>query len=259
LSLFITGTVIAVSTEPRATQPGKTGNPDKRTKGIYKPGNVNNIVRSYNADRVPNAIQQPGTQPREIGNLESPDKCHDCHGGYDISVEPAHNWRGSMMANAGRDPLFWAALAVAEQNFAGSGDLCIRCHSTSGWLGGRSSSTDGSKLSANDSDGVDCDFCHKMTNPDNSEYLGVQNYPFIANDKQAHPKGYYGSGMASMWDGSEKLGPYNDIDAGHQFLKSSFHRSRDFCGTCHDVSNAVVGDLAHNNGRQQSAEQRILT
>jgi len=53
------------------------------------------------ADVVPGAIQQPGTQPLEISNLESPDKCDNCHGGYNSSVEPAHNWRGSMMAVAG--------------------------------------------------------------------------------------------------------------------------------------------------------------
>jgi hypothetical protein len=51
---------------------------------------------------VPTEIQQPGTQPQEVSNLESPDKCDNCHGGYDLSVVPAHNWRGSMMANAGR-------------------------------------------------------------------------------------------------------------------------------------------------------------
>ena len=84
----------------------------------------------YAALIVPNEIQQPGTQPREVGNLETPDKCDNCHGGYDPAVEPAHNWRGSMMANAGRDPIFWATLAVAEQDFDGAGDLCIRCHST---------------------------------------------------------------------------------------------------------------------------------
>ena len=49
-----------------------------------------------------------------------------------------------MMANAGRDPIFWATLAVAEQDFDGSGNLCIRCHSTGGWYGGRSTPTDGS-------------------------------------------------------------------------------------------------------------------
>ena len=104
------------------------------------------------AETVPTDIMQPGTQPQEIGNLESPDKCDNCHGGYNISVEPAHNWRGSMMANAGRDPIFWATLAIAEQDFDGVGDLCIRCHSASGWLGGRSTPTDGSGLAASDSE-----------------------------------------------------------------------------------------------------------
>lgn len=61
-----------------------------------------------------------------------------------MAVEMAFNWSGSMMANAGRDPIFWATLAVAEQDFDGSGNLCIRCHSTGGWYGGRSTPTDGS-------------------------------------------------------------------------------------------------------------------
>jgi hypothetical protein len=226
---------------------------------------------------VPTDIQQPGTQPGEISNLESPDKCDNCHGGYNSAVEPAHNWRGSMMAHAGRDPIFWATVAIAEQDFDGSGDLCIRCHSTGGWLAGRSTPTDGSGLAAGDSDGVECDFCHKVTNPDNSEHPGVMMDPFIANDPgpgnndalfdwavdwdpdnpdipDQDPangiEGYYGSGMASMWGGSDKLGPYNDAEARHQFMQSRFHRDRDFCGTCHDVSNPAVGDLAHNHGAQ---------
>ena len=126
---------------------------------------------------MPNEIQQPGTQPLEVGNLKSPDKCDNCHGGYDQAVEPAYNWRGSMMANAGRDPIFWATVAVAEQDFDGSGDLCIRCHSTGGWYGGRSTPTDGSGLAASDADGVDCDTCHKMTNTNNTEHLGVMTSP----------------------------------------------------------------------------------
>ncbi len=108
---------------------------------------------AFAADTVPTNIQQPGTQPQEIGNLESPNKCDNCHGGYNTATEPAFNWRGSMMANAGRDPIFWATMAIAEQDFDGSGDLCIRCHSTTGWLGGRSTPTDGSGLAATDSDG----------------------------------------------------------------------------------------------------------
>jgi hypothetical protein len=211
---------------------------------------------------VPTDIEQPGTQPGEVTDLESPGKCDNCHGGSDQAVEPAFNWRGSMMANAGRDPIFWATLAIAEQDFVygsppdsgGAGDLCIRCHSTAGWLSGRSTPTDGSGLAVGDADGVECDFCHKMTNPDNSELPGVMNPPYIANDEKTPATGYYGSGMASIWPGAEKLGPYNDANARHRFRQSTFHRSKDFCGTCHDVSNPAVGDLAHNQGTQPGAD-----
>jgi hypothetical protein len=208
----------------------------------------------YAAVEVPLVIQQPGTQPQEVSNLESPDKCDNCHGGYNSLVEPAHNWRGTMMANAGRDPIFWATLAVAEQDFYGAGDLCIRCHSTAGWLAGRSTPTDGSGLTAGDSDGVECDFCHKLTNPDDSEYRGEQFDPFLANQDGV---GYYGTGMASVWGGSEKLGPYTDTSARHKFLPSNFHRSVEFCGTCHDVSNSAVGNLAHNRGTQGTGSEVI--
>jgi hypothetical protein len=208
---------------------------------------------------VPTEIQQPGTQPGEVGNLESPDKCDNCHGGYNQAVEPAFNWRGSMMANAGRDPIFWATLAIAEQDFDGAGDLCVRCHSTGGWYADRSTPTDGSGLAAGDADGVDCDTCHKMTNPDNTEYAGVMNAPFVANDGGSPAVGYYGSGMLSLWDGGEKLGPYGESVARHQFLPSSFHRSVDFCGSCHDVSNPAVGDLALNNGAQVTGDPVVAS
>ena len=211
------------------------------------------------ATTVPPEIQQPGTQPGEVGNLETPDKCDNCHGGYNRAVEPAFNWRGSMMANAGRDPIFWATLAVAEQDFDGAGDLCIRCHSTAGWQAGRSTPTDGSALTAGDADGVECDNCHKLTNPDNSEYAGTQIAPFVANDGKTPATGYYGSGMESLWGGSAKLGPYDDPVARHQFMQSQFHRDVDFCGTCHDVSNPAVGDLAHNNGKQSTGDPVVAS
>jgi hypothetical protein len=214
---------------------------------------------THAATVVPNEIQQPGTQPGEVTKLETPDKCDNCHGGYNQAVEPAFNWRGSMMANAGRDPIFWATLAIAEQDFDGSGDLCIRCHSTGGWYAGRSTPTDGSGLAAGDADGVECDNCHKMTNPDNSEYLGVMNPPFIANDGGTPAIGYYGSGMESLSGGNAKLGPYSDAAAKHQFLQSLFHRDVDYCGSCHDVSNPAVGDLAHNNGAQSTADPVVAS
>ena len=225
------------------------------------------------AEIVPPEIQQPGTQPQEAGNFETPDRCDNCHAGYDDlnpENEPATGWRGAAMGNAGRDPIFWATLAIAEQDFDGAGDLCIRCHSASGWYAGRSTPTDASGLQAGDDNGIDCDTCHVLTNPDNSEHLGIMNSPFIANcapdpnvpgkcgdpqpDSQGLYEGFYGSGITSIWGGgSHKLGPYNDAEARHQFMQSKFHRSVDFCGTCHDVSNPAVGDLAPGNGAQHGA------
>lgn len=225
------------------------------------------------ANVVPTEVELPGTQPNEVGNFESPDKCDNCHSGYnttDPQSEPATGWRGSAMGNASRDPIFWATLAIAEQDFDGSGDLCIRCHSTKGWYGGHSTPTDGSGVPAGDDNGVDCDACHSMTNPDNSDPIlqGVMNAPYLANCSDdpvvpngtcsAATEGYYGTGMLSLWGGgSHKLGPYSDADARHQFMQSKFHRDVDFCGSCHDVSNSVVGDLAPGNGTQPGAPQVI--
>ena len=199
---------------------------------------------------VPTEVQQPGTQPGQVSQIQSVSKCDNCHGNFDPAGEPWFNWSGSMMAHASRDPIFWATVAIAEQDFDGAGDLCLRCHVPEGWLGGRSTPTDGSNLAAGDADGVQCDVCHRLTNPDGSEHVGVQTAPFVANDGGTPPTGYYGSGQFVIWNATSKLGPYSDAEAAHQFLQSHFHRSAELCGTCHDVSNPVVGDLAHNHGAQ---------
>jgi hypothetical protein len=202
------------------------------------------------ATSVPTDIQQPGTQPGEA-SVESPTKCDNCHGGYDAAVEPAFNWRGSMMAHASRDPIYWASVAIAEQDFPGSGDLCIRCHAADGWTAMRSTPTDGSGLGKNDDTGVACDVCHALTNPDDSELLGVQNDPFVANDGGTPVEGFYGSAMYVLWGGNQKLGPYLNPPSTHASIQSHFHRSPELCGTCHDVSNPAVGDLAPSHGAFQ--------
>ena len=40
-----------------------------------------------------------GTQPNQV-TIEGPNRCGNCHGGYDTDVEPYSNWQGSMMARA---------------------------------------------------------------------------------------------------------------------------------------------------------------
>ena len=103
------------------------------------------FVMSHAADSVPIEVQMPGTQPGEA-SLESVSRCDNCHQSDEPVVTIAHEWRGSMMSHAGRDPIFWATVAIAEQDFDGSGDLCIRCHTMGAWVGGRSTPTDGSSL-----------------------------------------------------------------------------------------------------------------
>ncbi len=201
------------------------------------------------ASSVPTEVQLPGTQPGEIDPLATAQSCQVCHANYDKDVEPFHDWSGSMMAHAARDPVFWATLAVAQQDYPGAGDFCIRCHTPNGWLDGRSTPNNGSALNATaDSDGVTCAACHKLTNPDQSEWVGMQNAPYLAHDKKTPKTGFYGSGMYVMWPGYDLLGPFLDSPAYHLAQQSQYHRSAQLCGTCHDVSNPVTGDLAPNNG-----------
>ena len=115
-------------------------------------------------------LRMPGTQPGQVA-LENPNRCLNCHADYDQAVEPGFNWRGSMMAQAARDPLMWACLAVSAQDSIwatgrpNATDLCLRCHLPEGWLEGRSDPTNGSLMQGSDFDGVHCDVCHRLVDP----------------------------------------------------------------------------------------------
>jgi hypothetical protein len=196
-------------------------------------------------------VQFPGTQPLQAYLLGGLPNCDGCHGYYDPNVEPVENWMGSMMSHAGRDPVFWAAMGVAEGDFPGAGDFCIRCHSPRGWHEGRALPSDGSSLNTTtDQNGVECGICHNMVNPNTQEHAGIQSAPYLAHDGGTPPTGYNGSGMMVLAGNATRYGPYANTTAGHSFVQSLFHRSSALCGTCHDVSNPVVGDLAPGNGAQ---------
>lgn len=118
-------------------------------------------------------VRMPGTQPppENAPDVESPGRCTNCHGGYNTAVEPAFNWKGSMMAQAARDFLYWSCLTVAAQDSIyaigrpNATDICLRCHMPDGWLAGRSDPTNGSSMTGADFDGVSCDFCHSKFDP----------------------------------------------------------------------------------------------
>jgi len=114
----------------------------------------------------------PGSQS---GSVVLPDtaSCTNCHAGFNPVSEPDHTWRGSMMAQATRDPLWLASVAVAGQDSIwalgnpNATDLCLRCHTPTGWLGGRSDPTNLTALTAatGDFEGVSCASCHHMLDP----------------------------------------------------------------------------------------------
>jgi hypothetical protein len=190
-------------------------------------------------------FHQPGTQPLSGASFQDHNSCASCHGGYNPAVEPAHNFRGTMMAQAARDPLFFACMAIAEQDAPGSGDLCLRCHTPFGWLSGRSQPTSGAGLIALDRDGVSCDFCHSAVNP--IYQAGVsppEDEPILNGLLPAHLPANHANGQYVVDPQTRRRGPFADAVAPHAFLESPFHRSSEFCGTCHDVSNPVFNRVS---------------
>ena len=76
-----------------------------------------------------------------------------------------------MMAQAARDPIFYACMTVAAQDSIwalgtpNAVDICERCHFPEGWLGGRSDPPNASAMTGSDFDGLHCDVCHRMWDP----------------------------------------------------------------------------------------------
>ena len=205
----------------------------------------------FAATTVPTDIQIPGTQPIPVDTVPTINSvgncgCHDFSpvAGQSPESVPVFGWDGGMMANAGRDPLFWATVAVAEQDFlpggGGVGDLCLHCHSVKGWLEGRSVPTDGSGMNeGSDAEGIMCEFCHLVTNPDQVNsipnppeggYVEEQNGDFVAYD-EATGDGYYGGAEYVVNSAGTRLGPYADASARHDVIPSPYFRDARMCGT----------------------------
>ncbi len=188
---------------------------------------------------------QPGTQPLGAGTFQTHLPCFNCHGGYAPDVEPGRNFRGTMMAQAARDPLFYACLAVAEQDAPSSGDLCIRCHAPMDWLTGLSQPTSGARIDALGRDGVSCDFCHRMVDPIYRPGVSPpEDQAVLAAMLPAHRPTGRSNGQYVVDADARRRGPFSDPVTQHTFLASPFHTSSDLCATCHDVSNPVFTRLS---------------
>ncbi len=205
-----------------------------------------------------------GTQPGLLSRLAEPIVCRSCHGETSLpssTFVPHTTWSGSMMAHATRDPLFWAALDVANRDQPGIGDWCLRCHTPVGWLGGRVSKTGNSAIpgetvngsngcllrgdftaddgSQTDYSGVTCHQCHRMKplGP------GATSAPAGSGNFWLDDANF--SNMGECGDQPCRYGPYNytakdTLTAPHAWAYSNFTVSGAMCGTCHDVSSPIL-------------------
>jgi hypothetical protein len=208
-------------------------------------------------------IFQPGTQPLGSGHadalmtsIQTPGGCTRCHGGYadDGDYEPSDSWRGSMMANAERDMVARAALAIAEQDLPGAADFCVRCHTPFTWYNGGSSRPeydpatmqhrfapdDASGLSP-DLDGVVCMSCHRSVDPGDTQ---ISNTQLVLNEGQV------------------RFGPYeytDGTDPRHETAFSEFLSQGRFCGQCHDIHNPLLdGHIVDDTGRAVPTGRRFV-
>lgn len=194
-----------------------------------------------------NDFKQPGTQPGELLQpITTSGSCTGCHSGFDPVDEPYEPWAASMMGQAGRDPMFYAALAIANQDAANSGEWCLRCHAPGAWLDGRSVPADGSALDPNlgDLDGVTCNLCHRMVDPvfdrDENPATDYRILDQVASRGGVPPTPGNGQYVIDPLD--RRRGPF-DLGPNffyHEWEQSPYHQDSLNCGTCHDVSNPTV-------------------
>jgi hypothetical protein len=193
-------------------------------------------------------FDMPGTQPVDLtgpGNVQitGASDCKACHLGNDRADETLKpwRWRGSVHAHAARDPLFRAAVAIANQDATGSGELCFRCHAPKGWLAGRAQlAADGSALLFEDVDeGVGCNVCHRMVDRIYDAGVNPVEDAAILSGIAAVPPSW-GNVTLVIDPQDRRRGPFSDAVPPHDWLYSPHHQTADLCGTCHDVSNPVL-------------------
>jgi hypothetical protein len=214
------------------------------------------------------------------------------------------DWAGTMMANATRDPAFFAAMSIANRDIiefvntlpgdpqdpdtplgaflasnqiAGdvsrgpdgrlqpedllpiTADLCLRCHTPPGWMeahseppskrfpflagqfwgaafrqhpvdaSGKPRTADLSRESEAEMDGIDCDFCHRVS------------------DISRRPSRFDGSSMAAGNGGFfvDRNDPFEEeVESEYEILAEGH-----FCGACHDVTNPLLKTATKVGGK----------
>lgn len=203
-------------------------------------------------DTAPPRLDLAAAAPLTTAHFATSLACVDCHTNEDGTaamrdaagqpIAPVDLWRASMMANAARDPFWWAAVSYEEEPWLRVADDieggCMVCHAPS--LAAEARLTGGGlptldTLRGHDAsavvglDGVSCAVCHQVgadglgtTDSFNGEFVTVAGLP--------------------------AYGPYVDpvpgtmVDAsGYSPVYGAHMTDAGMCATCHQVQNTVLG------------------
>lgn len=203
----------------------------------------------------------PGTQPSStMATITDPFICSHCHSNYSddvtitqpIEYEPWTGWQGSMMAQAGRDPVFYAALDIAGAEVQLGGEFCLRCHLPRAWLEGRIiSGTLADDVIENpiDLEGVQCEVCHRLSDPTPTQENDPRDFYVISNTITTTIPITFGN-AAMVFDPEDyRRGPFDVVTDlgfnphktnGAETIQSAYHQESALCGTCHDISNPLL-------------------
>jgi MYXO-CTERM domain-containing protein len=181
---------------------------------------------------IPGVALAAPTEPGGLTNaITEATVCINCHSFGNVEPHqedplyaPWLGWRGSIMANSARDPVFWAGVAIASQDDPEGTEDCVRCHAPRAFLEGRGGAIAMDELTPPDLDGVECEMCHR-TIEDLDAPLGNARYTIddVAVNGMVPRRG--------PWTYDE--GP---DEPPHEWIQDAYIGSSRMCGTCHDVT-----------------------
>lgn len=216
--------------------------PDAVSEETGAPDASGDADASGEAGAIAPVFDVPGTRVGEVfsGTYSPSSVCAGCHGAtLDDTASPHGTWSGSLMAHAGRDPLFFAQLTTANQDVPGVGSYCLRCHVPAAVATGHVLDSTGGSLDEQDRDGVTCHLCHSMVDPLYQAGVSPPNDESILAGLASRPS-RYGNAMFVLDPTGLRRGPYADSTPPHPAIQSPFYRTGELCGTCHDVGNPAV-------------------
>ena len=149
-----------------------------------------------------------------------------------------------MMTNGVRDPLFRAALVIANKDANYGGDLCIRCHSPNAWLNNRSAIARRSHFDRRAADqcrGFARHLLHSLPSHGADDGHAGRSAGRCGGTRRAHRAVYARQRRLHRRPQRCAPGPLQH----RQLRRTPWHNrafcaSAEQCGTCHDIDNPLL-------------------